>query len=126
MTAFEFLEPALCDLIDRYRIDEVQLFAALPLPGDKICLLKHPQVFGNGLACHVEPVAKLAQRLAIPLVQPVEQVSPACISQSMEHSVVIIAHNTEPFGYLIYATHRLPVKSAQIIGLPQEIFPIGV
>jgi len=111
MTALELLEPALRDFIDRYRIDEVQLFAALPLPGDKICLLKNRQVFGNGLACHVEPLAKLGQRLAIPPVQPVEQVPAACISQSMEHSVVIFGHNTEPFGYLIYATLWLPVKA---------------
>jgi hypothetical protein len=49
--------------------------------------------------------------LAILPVQPVEQVPAACISQSMEHSVIIFDHNTEPFGYLIYATLWLPVKS---------------
>jgi len=66
--------------------------------------------------------------LAILPVQPVEQVPAACISQSMEHSVVIFDHNTEPFGYLIYATQRLPVKPRGAMqtnhrGAPQQKLP---
>ena len=73
MSAFEFPDPAFGDRVDRDGIDEMQLLSALPFPGNEVCLLEDRQMFRNGLACHVQPLAKLTERLTIPSVQPVEE-----------------------------------------------------
>jgi len=51
------------------------------------------------LAGHVQPLAQLAQGLAIPAVQPIQQLPTICIGQSAKHSIVIHAGDMEPFGY---------------------------
>ena len=61
------------------------------------------------LAGHVQPLAQLAKRLAVPLVQPVQQLPAARIRQSAKHSIVH-AGNMEPRGCLTMGTYRLPVK----------------
>src|ERR1700726_16498 len=96
----EFADPAFGDLVDRHGIDEVQLFSALPFPGHEIGLLENRQMLRDRLAGHVQPLAQLAKRLAIPAVQPIEQLPTICIGQSAKHSIVIHAGNMEPFGYL--------------------------
>jgi hypothetical protein len=53
------------------------------------------------LASHLQPLAQFAKRLAIPAVQPVEQLPAARIGQSAKHDVIVHAGNMEPFGYLI-------------------------
>src|SRR5580704_154761 len=98
--SLEFADPAFGDLVDRNRIDKVQLFSALPLPGHEIGLLEYRQMLRDRLAGHAQPLAQLAQRLAIPAVQPIQQLPTICIGQSAKHSIVIHAGNMEPFGYL--------------------------
>ena len=78
----------------------MQLFSALPLPGHEILsLLQYRQMLRNRLAGHVEPLAQLAKRLAIPAMQPVQQPPAARIGRSAKHSIVIHAGDMEPFGY---------------------------
>jgi len=48
----------------------------------------------HGLSCHVESLAQVAERLAIPLMQPIQQPPAARIGQSPENSVIIDRHNT--------------------------------
>jgi hypothetical protein len=52
------------------------------------------------LAGHVQPLAQLAKRLTIPVVQPIQQLPTVCVGQSAKHSVLIHAVNREPRGYL--------------------------
>src|ERR1700730_4961292 len=96
----EFADPAFGDLVDRHGIDEVHLFSPLPFPGHEIGLLENRQMLRDRLAGHAQPLAQLAQRLAIPAVQPIQQLPTICIGQSAKHSIVIHAGNTKPFGYL--------------------------
>jgi hypothetical protein len=49
------------------------------------------------LARHVQPPTQLAKRLAIPLMQPIQQPPAARIGQSAKHSILIHASNMEPF-----------------------------
>lgn len=94
MAALELADPALGDPVDRHGVDEMQLFAPLPPPGDKIGFFQDRQMLGDGLARHVEAVAQIAQRLAVPVVQPVQQLPAAGIGQGAKHSIVIHLYNT--------------------------------
>src|SRR3984893_10156472 len=87
----EFADPAFGDLVDRHGIDEVHLFSPLPFPGHEIGLLENRQMLRDRLAGHAQPLAQLAQRLAIPAVQPLPQPPAARIGQSAKHSIVIHA-----------------------------------
>ena len=78
---------------------------------DEIGRLQHGEVLAHRLARHVQPRAQLAQRLAVALVQAVEQQPPARIGQRPEHLVHVrigshlAAYNTQP--------SRLPVNPAR-------------
>src|ERR1700756_1419396 len=98
--ALEFADPAFGDVLDRHGIDEVQLFTAVPLPGYEIGFLKNRQMLRDRLAGHVEPLAQLAERLAIPALQSIQQLPAARVGQSAKYSILIHAGNMEPLGYL--------------------------
>jgi hypothetical protein len=63
-------------------------------------------MLGDCLARHVQPLAKVAERLAILPVQPVQQLPTACVCQSAKYGVVIHLHYTQPFSCL-YMRNRL-------------------
>lgn len=69
---------------------------------DKVGVLKNREMFGDGLPRHDMSFAKLAERLSIPLVQAVEQLTPYRVCKRFEY--VVHAHA------LKYATIWLPVK----------------
>jgi hypothetical protein len=96
----EFADPTLGDLVDRHGVDEVQLFPAVPFPGDEIGLLEDRQMLRDCLAGHLQPLAQFTKRLAISAVQPIQQPPTASIGQSAKHNVLFHASNMEPFGYL--------------------------
>src|SRR6516165_5043994 len=96
----EFADPTLGDLVNRHRIDEVQLFPAVAFPGDEIGLLENRQMLRDRLAGHLQPFAQFAKRLAISAVQPIQQPPTASIGQSAKQKVLFHTSNMEPFGYL--------------------------
>ena len=102
--AFEFPDPALGDLVDRHRIEVVQLLAAALDGGDQIGLLQNPQVLAHGLPRHVETRAELVERLSVVGPQAVEQFPAARIGQRPEH--LIHDDNMQPFGCLSSNTCR--------------------
>src|SRR5215213_5606452 len=71
--ALEFLDPAFADLVDRNRIEIVQLLAAMPERGDEVGRFKNPKVLCDRLPRHGEAVAELVQRLSVVGVKPVQQ-----------------------------------------------------
>jgi hypothetical protein len=97
---FKLVDPALGNLVDRHRIDEVKLLAALPLRRNQIRLLENGEMLGDSLPRHGETVAQFEERLPVPPVQTVEQLPSASIGQSTKHRIFI--HGS-------YATTRLPV-----------------
>src|ERR1700692_965957 len=71
--ALEFLDPPLADLMDRHRIEIVQLLAAMPERGDEVGGLENRKVLGHGLPRHGEAVAEIVQGLSVLPVKPIEQ-----------------------------------------------------
>jgi len=55
---FEFPHPSLVDLVDRHRIEVMQLFAAAADGGDQIGVDQDVEMLRGRLAAHVEPVAE--------------------------------------------------------------------
>src|SRR5438034_11468480 len=71
LVALEFLDPPLADLMDRHRIEIVQLLAAMPERGDEVRRLENRKVLCHGLPRHGEAVAEFVQGLTVPQVKPV-------------------------------------------------------
>jgi len=57
-------------------------------------------MLGDGLACHIQTLAKVTERLTVLLVQSIQQLPTASIGQGAKHSVLIHAAYMEPFGSL--------------------------
>jgi hypothetical protein len=53
----EFLDPALVDLVDRHRVDEVELLAPLLHGGHQVGIDEHIDVLGGRLPRHFEVLA---------------------------------------------------------------------
>ena len=77
----------------------MQLFAASAAYRNQICFFQNGKMLRDRLAGHFQPLAQLAQGLAIPAVEPIQQLPTICIGQSAKHSIVIHAGDMEPFGY---------------------------
>ena len=73
LAALEFPDPPLPDLMDRYRVQIVQLLAAMPECGHEVGLFENPKVLGHGLPRHREAIAEFVQRLSVSGVKPVQQ-----------------------------------------------------
>ena len=71
--ALEFSDPAFADLMDRHRVEIVQLLAAMLDGRDQIGLFEDDEVLGDGLPRHRKALAKFVQCLAVPGVKPVQQ-----------------------------------------------------
>src|SRR5215213_6732081 len=82
--ALEFLDPAFADLMDRNRIEVVQLLAAMPERGDEIGRFEDPKVLCDRLPRHGEAIAEFVQRLSVPGMKPVEQRAPRRIGKRFE------------------------------------------
>ena len=67
--------------------------AAAPKMNDQVRSVEQPEMFAHRLAAHVQMLAKLAQGLAISVVQSVEQGSPASVGQGFENDI----HKCAPF-----------------------------
>jgi hypothetical protein len=79
----------------------MQLLAPAPDGGDEIRRLQQGQMLGDCLPLHVEKSTQLSQRLPVVLVQLIEQLSTAFISQRFEYCIHLAAS---------YATKWLHVK----------------
>ena len=104
-------DPALGDVVDGRRVEVVQLLPAAADGRDEVGRLQHGEVLAHRLAGHVQPRAQLAQRLAVALVEAVEQDPAARVGQRLEH---VVSANRQPFGCLYYAAVRLHVKGGGI------------
>src|SRR3954453_16440967 len=109
----ELADPALGDLVDRHRIDEVQLLPPLALHRDEVRLLQDREMLRYRLARHGQPLAQLAQRLAVPRVQPVQQPSPARVRQGTEDGVVAHHRNMQLSDCMSSVTAR-PSPQARV------------
>src|SRR6478752_10786037 len=101
--ALVFADPSLRKLVDRYRIEVVQLLAAAPDGRDEIGALQYGQMLAHRLPRHGrsrlgKARAKLVQGLAIVRIEPVEKLSAAGVRQGPEH--IVHGDNMQPFDCL--------------------------
>jgi hypothetical protein len=82
--------------VDRHGVEEVELLAPLPLGADQVGGLQDGEVLAHRLAGHREPGAQLPQRLAVALVEPVEQPAPVGVGQRFEHLVHVVRSLSPP------------------------------
>ncbi len=75
-------------------VQEVQLLPAPPDRGDKVGRLEDFEMLSHGLAGHLHALTQVAQALPVVLVEPVQEVTPRRVSQSLEHPVVVLPHST--------------------------------
>src|SRR5262245_9947573 len=106
--ALVLADPALRDLVDRHRIEIVQLLAAAPDGRDEVRALENGEMLAHGLPRHRrsglgEPFAKLVQGLAVPRMEPIEKLPAAAVGQRPEHFVH--GDNMQPFGCLSSASN---------------------
>ncbi len=73
LAALEFADPSLADLMDRHRVEVVQLLAAMLEGGDEVGLFENPKVLRHRLPRHGEAVAEFVQGLSVFGVKPVQQ-----------------------------------------------------
>jgi hypothetical protein len=85
--AFIFGNPARVDLVQRHRIEVVQLFATTPDSGDEVRRLQNDEMLGYRLSRHVEQLAQPAERLAVFAAQLIEQLPAARIGECLENVV---------------------------------------
>src|SRR5262245_20649766 len=93
--------PTVRDRVDRHRIDEMELLAALALRRQQVGRLENGEMLRHRLAAHVGSLAQLAQRLAVLASEAVQQLATARIRQRAEDSIVVIhPPNMQPDGCL--------------------------
>ena len=85
--AFVFADPALADLVDRHRIEIMQLLAPAPDRGDQVRRLQQQEMLRHRLPCYVQVCAQFAERLAVALMQLVQQLPAAPVTQRFEHCI---------------------------------------
>src|SRR6476469_6822605 len=101
--ALVLADPSLRDLVDRYRIEVVELLAAAPDGRDEIGALQYGQMLAHRLPRHGrsrlgKARTNLVQGLSIVRVEPVEKLPAAGIRQGLEH--IVHGDNMQPFGCL--------------------------
>src|SRR5262245_49389665 len=115
--ALVFADPPLRDLVDRHRIEIVQLLAAAPDGGDEVRPLENGEMLAHGLPRHRrsglgEPLAKLVQGLTVPRVESIEKFPAAAVGQRPEH--LIHGDNMQPFGCLS-SRKSAPRRQARVL-----------
>src|SRR5512146_2150170 len=91
----EFAEPALVDVLQRHRIEEMELFPPAPDGGDQVGGLEDSQVLSDGLTGHIQVPAKVTERPSVVAIQEIEKLAPAGIGQRLEQEVGIVHSSAE-------------------------------
>ena len=72
--------------------------------------LQHGEVLGRRLPGHGQRAAELAERLAVALVQPVEQLPAGRVGQCLEHEVQVVGHVAHHAGIYLHV-NACPIRS---------------
>jgi hypothetical protein len=115
--AFVLANPALEDLVNRHRIEVMQLFAPLPDGRDQVCRFQQAQVLRDRLPRHFQMPAQLRQRLPAALAQLIIicNLLVACQARFLNfvfgRSIALILP-AAPLNFLTYPlTHSPPLPS---------------
>src|SRR5215470_19253667 len=83
----ELPDPAVVDLVNRNRVEVVELLAPAPRRRDEARVFEHVEVLRHGLPRHVHPVAELGQRETVAREHAIEQLPPPRIRERFEDLV---------------------------------------
>ena len=97
---FECLDPAMLNLMQRNRIQVVQLAPPAPDGADEVGRLEHRQMLAHRLPRHLEVLAQLAECLAVVLSKPIQQQPAARVRQRPEDPVHLIVRHPPLCRYL--------------------------
>ena len=106
--AVELLDPARVNLVQRHRVQVVELFSTLPNDGHEVRFLQLLQVLRHALACHVQVLTECRECLAVLPVQQVKQTPAARVSQRFEYFV-----DVHIIRYSIEVHHRISRRGAK-------------
>src|SRR5262249_42854861 len=109
--------------MDRDWIEVMQLLATLLQGDDEAGFLEHREMLHHRLACHVMPLAKLAQVLPIACMKPVEQLAPDRIGERLEHC--IHAHGITICNLLVTCQVGRGTLAVRVRSLPTDDFSWG-
>ena len=79
--------PPLVNFVNRHRIQIMKFVPSAPNHGHQIRVLQQSKMFRHRLPRHIHAHAKLAKRLSVVRLQPVQQFSPRRIRQRFKHFV---------------------------------------
>jgi hypothetical protein len=85
--AFELMDPALVDFVNRHGIEVVQFLAAAPDGGDEVGVFEDVEMFGHSLAGHVEVRAQPGERPPVVPMQEIEEFAATGVAEGFEHVV---------------------------------------
>ena len=78
-------DPSVRDEADRQGVEEVELVSAVAAGGNEMRILEHSQVLHDAEAGHLrQHRLQLAERLAVPLSEPIQQRAPMLIGKRFE------------------------------------------
>jgi hypothetical protein len=100
LDALVLVYPAIGDVVDGDRVEEVELVATAAAGGDEICLLEDTKVLGDCLARHLDAFTELREGLPVFGEEPVEKQASAGICEGSEDEVGIVHEEDimQPFG----------------------------
>jgi uncharacterized protein len=87
---FKFRNPAVVDLLQRHRVEEVQLFTAATHRRHQVRSFQKVHVLGDSLAGHIKVFAQFVLRATVMRVQQVEELAPARIGQCLEQQIGVV------------------------------------
>src|SRR5438874_762060 len=77
----------------------MELLTAAALASDQIGRLQDVEVLADRLARHAQISTELAKRLAVALIEPIEQRPPTGIGKCLEHVVILICSHPAAFQH---------------------------
>ena len=81
------------DIVDGNGVEEVQLFPSPPLHREKVGVLEQLKMLSDRLPGHPQALAEFPQRLAIPGVEPIDQLAPPRVGQRLKDPVELLGRH---------------------------------
>jgi hypothetical protein len=85
-------DPAVGDQLDGDGVEIVQLLAPRPAGDDEAGVFENTQVPHHPEPRHLLARGQVAERAAVALEEPVEEVTARGVGEGLEHAVIVISH----------------------------------
>ena len=106
---FVLTDPPIVDLLERHRVEVVELFAPVPDGRHEIGYFKKRKMLRHRLPRHVQVPAKLIQGLTVVPMQLIKQFPATRIGERLEHFIQMGGHRIEIIMQLFGCMSSAPV-----------------